>query len=263
MYTHTGINQVPSMFELTQLVLILLLAYETLQMLRRRSCTVSQLPLYSGRPSNSLPIPRTGQIASACSKAHKRKRLTNNSDGNEGSNPKLRRTSKYHSSSCLPCALWRQSGSDNNLIQFHPLVNSRHAGKDALSISQYAAFDGVNFNLVSSDCICLPCYTDYLRNKHNRENTIPRWAKIKHVYYAQEHITKHCIFCCGNTCDCDQINQWGPDKWHGDDEISLWKQYLSLTGKVDYAIPQVIVLKHLSSHYDHTCHIGLRLQETT
>ena len=112
-HTHRD-NQVPSMFELTQLVLILLLAYETLQMLRRRSCTVSQLPLYSGRPSN---IPRTGQIASACSKAHKRKRLTNNSDGDEGSNPKLRRTSKYHSSSCLPCALWRQSGSDNNLIQ--------------------------------------------------------------------------------------------------------------------------------------------------
>ena len=47
---------------------------------------------------------------------------------------------------------------------------------------------------------------------------------------------KHCIFCCGSVCECVQVTQWGPEQWFGDDSISTWKQYLSLNGKVDYAI---------------------------
>ena len=62
-----------------------------------------------------------------------------------------------------------QSGSDPNLQEFHPVKNSQHAGIEALSLSQHASFDNVDFNLESNDCIiCDPCYRDYSRNKNNR-----------------------------------------------------------------------------------------------
>ncbi|MCG8621707.1 MAG: hypothetical protein MJE68_06870, partial [Proteobacteria bacterium] len=105
----------------------------------------------------------------------------NDKDDTDGSsNRKRKRSSKYHPdrSYCLPCAIWRQSGSDPHLHEFHPVENSRHAGLEALSLSLYASFDNVNFNLESNDCICEPCHRDYTRNKNNRENIIPRWAKL-------------------------------------------------------------------------------------
>lgn len=236
--------------ELVQSVLILILVYGISKGLFCqcvRTTTGIHLPLVSGTPSNHPTISRDGQPAPESSKAHKRQRLpSQNDDNNENSNPKRRRTSKYHPDqpSCLPCVLWRQSGSDMQLEQFHPISGSRHAGREALSLTQYASFDNVSFNLESNDCVCHPCYADYQRNKQNKENTVPRWAKIKHEYYAQARVTKHCIFCCGSHCQCDDIHQWGPDKWYGEDSISEWKQYLSLTGKVDYAI---------GDHISHIC----------
>ena len=47
---------------------------------------------------------------------------------------------------------------------------------------------------------------DYMRKSRNSENVIPRWER------------------------------WGPDCWHGLEGIKVWNQFLSLTGKVDYAI---------------------------
>ena len=41
------------------------------------------------------------------------------------------------------------------------------------------------------------------------------------------------------------IVQWGRDQWYGNDSISTWKQYLSQTGIIDYAI---------SDDINHVCH---------
>ena len=61
-----------------------------------------------------------------------------------------------------------------------------------------------------------------MRNRHNRENTVPRWAKIKLEFYAQRvHNEKHCIYCCGSECECEQIQQWGPDNWYGEESICI------------------------------------------
>lgn len=140
--------------------------------------------------------------------------------------------------------------SDPHLQEFHPVEHSRHAGLEALSLSQYASFDNINFNLESNDCVCEPCYRDYSRNKNNRENTIPRWAKIRNDFYKRQvQQTKHCIYCCGSMCECEHIHQWGPDNWHGDDDIFTWKQYTSLRGIVDYAI---------GDHINHVCRTHYR-----
>ena len=140
-----------------------------------------------------------------------RKRGLNDKDDTDGaSNPKRKRSSKYHPdrSYCLPCAIWKQSGSDPHLQEFHPVKISRHAGIEALSLSQYALFDNVDFNLESNDCICDPCYRDYSRNKNNRENTIPRWAKLRNDFYTSEvRQAKYCTYCCGSVCGCEHIHQ--------------------------------------------------------
>lgn len=104
--------------------------------------------------------------------------------------PKRRRNYSYHPRrlQCLPCILWRQSGSDPNLKHLHPQDNSRHVGTEAVPLAQYARFDNTYFRLTSDDCVCQPCHKDFLR-KHNQENRIPRWAKVKHRYYsARENI---------------------------------------------------------------------------
>ena len=54
---------------------------------------------------------------------------------------------------------------------------------------------------------------------------------------------------CGSMCECEHIYQWGPDNWHGDDDISTWKQYMSLRGIVDYAI---------GDHINHVCRTHYR-----
>ena len=41
-------------------------------------------------------------------------------------------------------------------------------------------------------------------------------------------------------CECEQVTQWGPENWYGNDSISVWKQFLSLAGKIDYAISDTI-----------------------
>ena len=41
-------------------------------------------------------------------------------------------------------------------------------------------------------------------------------------------------------CECEQVTQWDPEYWYENDSISVWKQLLSLTGKIDYAISDTI-----------------------
>ena len=87
---------------------------------------------------------------------------------------------------CLPCAIWKQSGGDTHFQQFHPIDDSRHAGSETLSFSLYTSFENITFDLGNNKYVCEPYYRDYTWNKHNRENIIPRWAKLKHDYYAQQ-----------------------------------------------------------------------------
>ena len=149
----------------------------------------------------------------SCPVSRKRKRVSNvkqrDDDHNGSENPKHRRNSKYHPNkdTCSPCALLSQSGSDSRLRHFHPIENSRHAGTEALALSQYAMFDSVQFSLRSSDCICQPCYKDFMRNRNNSENVIPRWVKVKNEISQQLHKNKHCIFCCGSVCECERVTQ--------------------------------------------------------
>ena len=200
------------------------------------------LEIHSSRPA--ISISNNGERP--CLVSRKRKRTCRDShdkgDGDRHDNPKRKRNSKFHPDrpACSPCVLWSQSGSDSRLRQFHPIDNSRHAGTEALALSRFATYDNINFILDSSDCVCQPCYKDFTRNRNNSENTVPRWAKIRHEVYNQIINIKHCIFCCGSMCDCEQVIQWGPENWYGKDSISIWKQYLSLNGKVDYAISDTI-----------------------
>ena len=161
-----------------------------------------------------------------------------NEDGNDSSsgNPKRQRNTIYHPqrAQCLPCVLWSQSGSDHTLKHLHPLNNSRHVGTDAFPLSQYAQYENVTFHLVSDDCICEPCHKDFKR-KHNQENRVPRWARLKNHHYSTMG-NKHCIYCCGEECTCKCIHQWGPDQWYGENtSITTW--YLSLNGQVEHTIP--------------------------
>ena len=163
-----------------------------------------------------------------------------NEDGDDSSsgNPKRQRNTIYHPqrAQCLPCVLWSQSGSDHTLKHLHPLNNSRHVGTDAFPLSQYAQYENVTFHLVSDDCICEPCHKDFKR-KHNQENRVPRWARLKNHHYSTMG-NKHCIYCCGEECTCKCIHQWGPDKWYGENtSITTWKRYLSLNGQVEHTIP--------------------------
>ena len=216
-----------------------------------------QLPLVAETMSTIRPANSLSSTITTSSAEHSKKRpsgANGNSDSdNETPNPKRRRTSKYRPDrlSCLPCVLWRQSDSDTRLEKYHPINNSCHAGKTAKLLSEYASFDDVSFNVESSDCVCEPCYKDYTRNRYNKENVTPRWAKIRTEVYTQmeEHTTKHCIYCCGNMCECEQIQHWGSDQWHGNDTAQMWKRYLSLNGKVDYAIGE---------HINHVCRTHYR-----
>lgn len=126
------------------------------------------------------------------------------------------------------------------LLEFHPLKDCRHAGTEALSLSCH---EGVNFDIERDDCICLPCYKDYIRNKQDKENRLPRWVKVKQDYYARSGNPKHCIYCCGDVCECERVHHWGPDNWYGENRIISWKQYLSVTGEVDYTVGEHIMQK--------------------
>ena len=184
------------------------------------------------------------------SKNAKRKRkhdkIEKDDDNKQLPNPKRKGNPTYHPDrqSCSPCALWSQSGNDVRLKSYHPTSNSRHAGTEALPLSQYASFSGTQFDLNYNDCVCRPCYMDYLRNKNNSENVIPRWEKIRQEVYKQPKADRHCVYCCGTLCECENTIQWGPECWYGVEGIKVWKQFLSLTGKVDYAI---------GNHVNHVC----------
>lgn len=188
--------------------------------------------------------PRSSGANSSCSKrsgCRNTKRSRDNRDGDDGDNHRKKgRKSTYHplDDKCKPCILWTQSGNDPRLKDVHPLALSRHAGVDALAISQYASHKETTFHLDFHDCVCKPCHTDYLRNYRNRENTIPRWAKLKqNVYHRLERVSStHCIYCCSSECECQMITEWGPEEWYNQDNIEIWKQYLSATGKVNHAI---------------------------
>ena len=196
--------------------------------------------------SSQPVISATNKSKRPCLVSRKRKRSCQDNherdDGEGHDPPKRKRNRKFHPdrSACSPCALWSQSGSDSRLRRFHPIENSRHAGTDALALSLYAAFDNTHFSLDSNDCVCQPCHKDFMRNRNNSENTIPRWAKLRDEVCNQPVSIKHCIFCCGSVCECEQITQWGPENWYGNDGILVWKQYLSLNGKVDYAISDTV-----------------------
>ena len=96
-------------------------------------------------------------------------------------------------------------------------------------------------------CVVLVIWT-IMMNRYNSENVIPRWEKVRREAYEQPNICKHCVYCCGTVCECESIVQWGPDCWYGVEGIKVWKQFLSLTGKVDYAIGDNI--NHVCrSHY--------------
>ena len=60
--------------------------------------------------------------------------------------------------------------------------------------------------------------------------------KIRNHVYKQRRVDMHCVYCCGTLCECENIIQWGPNCWYGVEGIKVWKQFLSLMGKVDYAI---------------------------
>ena len=61
-------------------------------------------------------------------------------------------------------------GSETKLLQFHPLKKSRHTVTNLFSCHSM---------LIMQFEICLPCYRDYTRNRHNKENVVSRWARIK------------------------------------------------------------------------------------
>ena len=63
-------------------------------------------------------------------------------------------------------------------LKIHDMLVQKHCPSHS--------FDNVNFNLESNDCICEPCHRDYTRNKNNRENTIPRWAKLRYQFYNRQ-----------------------------------------------------------------------------
>ena len=136
------------------------------------------LSLVSGKSPNLSLTSVNHPSVQANIGVHQRKRAYHDDDGTQdrNKNPKRRQSSKHYPdrSYCLPCAIWNQSGGDTHLQQFHPIDNSRHAGSEALSLSLYASFDNIIFDLGNNDCVCEPCYRDYTRNKHNRENIIPR-----------------------------------------------------------------------------------------
>ena len=206
----------------------------------RNTILPTALPLHSGQPKG-LTLNTTG----ASSSTGRAKRLrgvgepggdSGGEDSNSG-NPKKRRNIVYHPHTveCQACVLWRQSGMDPNLKHLHPQTNSRHAGSEAFSLSQYASYQGTHFDLTSDDCVCQPCYKDFKR-KTNQENQIPRWARLQQQHYSIRE-SKHCIYCCEGECTCTNIHQWGPDQWHGEDTlISTWKRYLSLSGNVQHPV---------------------------
>ena len=120
---------------LLQLMLTSLVIYLSLTSWPRQKTSDSiALPLTSGNHSNRPPMATTHSSQSTTTRRRKRASGLNGSDDtSEASNPKRKRNSKYHpdKAHCLPCAIWKQSGSDPHLLDFHPLKDSRHAGLDA------------------------------------------------------------------------------------------------------------------------------------
>ena len=90
----------------------------------------------------------------------------------------------------------------------------------------------VVLNLNCNDHVCRPCYMDYMRNKNSSENVIRRWGKIRQDVYKQPQEDNHCVYC---NITCDRCT----GSWYGVEGIKVWKQFLSLTGQVDYAIGDV------------------------
>ena len=156
--------------------------------------------------------------------------------------PKRGRTPIYHPDKmhCTPCMLWQQSGADPRLHQFHSSKEMRHAGSDATTIALYATYDGIKFDLDFDSCICPPCHKDFKRNYQNRENVIPRWAKLRKEML-ETRAAKHCVLCCTNredgSCECQLITHWGPDQWNGMDSLESWRKFLFLSGLVHDIIP--------------------------
>ena len=141
---------------------------------------------------------------------------------------------------CTPCMLWQQSGADPRLHQFHSSKEMRHAGSDATTIALYAAYDEVQFDLGFNSCICPPCHKDFKRNYQNRENVIPRWAKLRQEML-ETRGAKHCMLCCANredgSCECQLITHWGADQWNRMDSLESWRKFLFLSGHVQDIIP--------------------------
>ena len=91
------------------------------------------------------------------------KRGSNRGNEDDEPAPKRGRRAKYHKQ-CGECSLWIQSGSDIQVNHLHPTANMRHPGSEtqAQNLSDYASYDGVQFQLQGDSCICEPCYRDFL-----------------------------------------------------------------------------------------------------
>ncbi len=184
-----------------------------------------------------------------------KRQMSNGGDERTPKRPRRGRSNVYHPeiSQCNPCALWQQSGADQNVLHLHPQHNMRHAGSDARDIENYACWDGTCFQLDHDSCICKPCHQDYNRNISNRENRImPRWAKKQTEFYRNTTI-RHCLLCCEQEsehehCRCSHIAQWGPDQWNGLDQQSTWIKFLCVTGYADPTVAEMA--KHICrAHY--------------
>ena len=99
---------------------------------------------------------------------------------------------------------------------------------------------GLQFNLDFDSCICPPCHKDFKRNYQNRENVIPKWAKLRKEML-KTRAAKHCMLCCANgedrSCECQLITHWGPDQWNGMDSLESWRKFVLSSGLVHDIIP--------------------------
>ena len=176
------------------------------------------------------------------------KRNGSRGNGDDEPTPKRGRKAKYHKQ-CGDCSIWAQLGSYTNVKHLHPSTTMRHPGREAQNLTHYVTYGGYNFSINEDSCICDPCYRDYTRNFHNRENNMPRWYKVCRDS-AQQTVNKHCLLCCTSpsNCDCCEMAEWGPDAWYGNDDIVTWRKYLTLNGYVAHNIPEHC--KHVcKSHY--------------
>ncbi len=126
------------------------------------------------RDKTSVSRPEFHTSTSSSGPLKRPRSVSENSDentdgGGDGGGFKRRRQHHANRVQCLPCVLWKQSGSDPNLQHLHPLKDSTHVGSNVVPLSQYTSYGSTIFHLTSDDCVCKPCYVDFQR-RYNTEN---------------------------------------------------------------------------------------------